>query len=379
MLIHKAFKYELSPTPRQEVMFRKTAGCARHVYNWALNQAGEIRSQSGKLPSFKALSRMVTQHKNDQEFDWLNEVQAVALFDSVKDLHNAFQRFFSKKARYPAFKKKGRRDSFTIARNKKEAASILVDGRHFRIPKIGIVRTKEKVSIAGTALNATVSREADRWFIAVACEVEIPTPRPVDGPAVGIDVGLIHFAVLSDGTKIEAPRPLAAHLRRLKRIQRQHSKKRKGSANRRKSALRISRLHWRIKNIRNDFAHKLSTHLAKTKSVIAVENLKIQNMQKNEHLARSISDVSWYAFTQMLDYKTKWYGSRLVRADAWYPSSKICSACGFKIESLPLRVRTWTCPSCEAQHDRDVNAAKNLEKIAYESTAGQAESDACGV
>ncbi len=213
-----------------------------------------------------------------------------------------------------------------------------------------------------------MSREADRWYVSLTVEVDLPEPEPVEGPAVGIDVGLAHFATLvkEDGTveKIPAPRPLLRYLRLLRRRQRRHSKKQKGSKNRKKSALRLARLHRRIRHIRQDFLHKVTTHLAKTKRVVVVEDLSVSGLLKNPKLARHIADVGWGEFRRMLAYKCPWYGSRLVEANRYFPSSKMCSCCGQVLESLPLDVREWDCPACGAHHDRDVNAAKNLLALA---------------
>jgi putative transposase len=200
--------------------------------------------------------------------------------------------------------------------------------------------------------------------VSLQVETERPDPAPVDGPAVGIDVGVSHFATIvgDDGTvaKIEAPRPLQRSLRLLRRRQRQHSRKQKGSKNRRKSALRLARLHRRIRNIRQDFLHKLTTHLAKTKRVIVVEDLNVSGLVKNPTLARHIADMGWGEFRRMLAYKCTWYGSRLLVANRYFPSSKTCSCCGHVLEQLSLDVREWDCPACGTHHDRDVNAARNL-------------------
>lgn len=188
---------------------------------------------------------------------------------------------------------------------------------------------------------------------------------PIQGEAIGIDVGLNHFAIMSDGTKIDAPKPLGKYLNRLKRLSKKHSRKQKNSKNRKKSVLALARLHRRIRNIRQDFLHQLSTTLAKTKSEIVIEDLNVQGMIQNKHLARHIADVSWGEFRRMLKYKTKWYGSKLILAPRFYSSSKTCSSCGYILNTLSLSIRTWDCPKCGTHHDRDINAAKNLLKYKY--------------
>lgn len=363
MIIHRAYKRELQPNKYQLMMLRRTAGCTRYAYNWGLAKAQEIKELEGKLPKFPELSRMWTQHKRDFGFEWLSEVQAVPTFDAIKDLNDAFQRFFKKQNKYPRFKKKGNCDSFRIARNHNETYALIIDDNHIRIPIIGIVKTKEWLKLNGAPINATVSREADRWYISIACEQNIPEPTPIEGEPIGVDLGLTSFAALSDGTKLDAPKPLAKELQKLKKLQRQHSKKQKGSQNRKKSAMKIAKLHQRITNIRKDYLHKTSTLLAKTKPIICVEDLNVKGMQQNDKLARHIADMSWSSFIGMLEYKTHWYGSTLLRADRYYPSSKTCSSCGYIMESMPLSVREWTCTSCGAEHDRDINAAKNILRI----------------
>lgn len=364
MLIHKSRKYELKPNKLQLAMLNRTAGCTRYAYNWGLAKAKEIKEQEGKLPSFGELSRLWTLHKKDAGFEWLNDVQAVPLCNAIKDLNDAFQRFYKKQNKFPKFKKKGSSDSFKVARSAKELKPLLQDTRHVRLPIIGIVKTKEAIYPLGRPINATVSREADRWYLSIAYELDVPEPLPVIGDPLGIDVGLTSFAVLSDGTKIDAPKPLAKYLKKLAKLQRQHSKRQKGSNNRKKSAVKIAKLHKKIKNIRNDFAHKLSYELAKTKPVIAIEDLNIRGMVQNKHLSRHISDVGWSDFVSKLEYKTHWYGSYMLRVDRFYPSSKTCSSCGHVLDNLPLSARQWTCPVCGAAHDRDVNAANNILKTA---------------
>lgn len=232
------------------------------------------------------------------------------------------------------------------------------------MPRLGCICLKEISKVTGHILSATVSREADRWFVSLTCEMEIPEPAPIAGEPVGIDMGLNHFAVMSDGVKIEAPKPLGKYLKRLKRLSKKHSRKQKGSKNRRKSAMALARLHRRIRNIRRDFLHKLSTTLAKTKPEIVIEDLNVQGMMRNDRLARHIADVGWSEFRRMLGYKTLWYGSLLTQINRFYPSSKTCSECGHIMESLALSIREWDCPSCGTHHDRDENASKNLKKQA---------------
>jgi putative transposase len=283
------------------------------------------------------------------------EVSKCAPQEALRDLDKAFKNFYEGRANFPKFKKKGIHDSFRLT------GAIKVFPKHVQLPRLGKIRVKEEtVKFKGRVLSATVSREADRWYVSLAVEVEIPDPLPVQGEPVGIDRGLTHFAVFSTGEKVEAPKSLEKSLKKLRRLSRQLSRKQKGSKNRKKAALRLARLHRKIKNQRRDFLHKLSTWLAKTKPVIVVEDLAVKNMARNKHLSRHIADAGWSEFRRMLEYKTKWYGSRLVVAPRFYPSSRRCSECGCILPELKLSTRRWACPKCGAIHDRDVNAAINL-------------------
>lgn len=366
MKVNRAYRYELDPTVQQRILLAKHAGAARFAYNWGLARRIELYQQTGKTTNAIEQHRELNRLKKT-EYPWLYEVSKCAPQEALRDLDRAFGNFFrglkeGRKVGFPRFRKKGRDDRFRVT------GAIRVVGRAVRLPRLGCIRLKEEPQVRGRILSATVRREADRWYVSLTVEVDLPDPEPVRGPAVGVDVGLRHFATLvgDDGTvaKVEAPRPLERFLRLLRRRQRQHSRKRKGSKNRRKSALRLARLHRRIRNIRRDFLHRLTTHLAKTKSVIVVEDLNVSGLLRNPHLARHIADSGWGEFRRLLAYKCAWYGSRLVVANRRYPSSKTCSVCGHVLEALPLDTREWDCPICDTHHDRDVNAARNLLAMA---------------
>jgi putative transposase len=366
MKINCAYRYELDPNVQQRILLAKHAGAARFAYNWGLARRMELYQQTGKgtnaMEQHRALNRL-----KKTEFPWLYEVSKCAPQEALRDLDRAFRNFFrglkeGRKVGFPRFKKKGRDDSFRLT------GAIHVLDRAVQLPRLGVIRLKEAPAVQGRILSAMVSREADRWFVGLTVEQEIPAPVPVEGPACGIDVGLSHFATIATSdravVKVQAPKPLPRYLRILRRRQRQHSRKQNGSHNRKKSALRLARLHRRIRNIRRDFLHKLSTHLAKTKQVIVVEDLSVSGLLKNLKLARQIADVGWGELRRMLAYKTVWYGSQLLVANPYYPSTKTCSACGHVLDKMPLRIREWTCRACGTHHDRDANAAKNLLALA---------------
>ncbi len=362
MKVNRAYRYELKPNTIQKVLLAQHAGCARFAYNWGLARRIALYQEEKKTVSAINQHKELNQLKKT-DFPWMYEVSKCAPQEALRDLDKAFKNFFQglkqgHKVGFPRFKKKGVHDSFRLT------GTLKANGKSVQLPRLGKIRTKEATSINGRILSATVSREADRWYVSFTCEVEISEPEPIEGDAVGIDVGLTHFAILSDGTKIEAPKPLGKYLKRLKRLSKKHSRKKKGSNNRKKSAMALARLHRHIRNIRQDFLHKLSTDLAKTKSEIVIEDLNVKGMIQNHKLARHISDVGWSEFRRMLEYKTRWYGSKLTLAPRFFASSKTCSNCGYPMKEMPLSVRKWECPQCGTEHDRDINAAKNLLKFA---------------
>ncbi len=380
MKVNQAFRYELKPNVSQRILLAKHAGTARFTYNWGLAQRIKLFERSEGKERFTSA---IAQHKvlnslKATEFPWMYEVSKCAAQEALRDLDRAFKNFWSgRKVRrnvgFPKFKKKGMHDSFRLT------GSIRVNSHSIQLPRLGKIRTKEGCGkFTGRILSATISREADRWNVSLSVEVERPDPPTVQGDAVGIDVGLTSFAAMSDGTSCDAPKPLRKAAQRLKRRSRQHSRKVKGSSNRRKSAVKLARLHRRVKNKRWNFLHQLSTQLAKTKSVIVIEDLHIRGMIRNRSLSTAIADAGWGEFRVMLAYKTQWYGSKLVVAPRFFASSKTCSECKHRVDSLPLHIREWTCPCCGTSHDRDVNAAQNLLKWFLENTASSAGIYACG-
>jgi len=322
MVIHKAYRYEIQPTEGQLHKLFQHAGVARFTYNWGLGRRIEEYKKTGKSSNAIAQHRQLNALKAT-EFPWMYEVSKCAPQEALQNLDQAYDNFFrrvkqGKKPGFPRFKKKGySRDSYRLT------GTIKVGHRKIKLPRHGWLRTKEKTDKFQKAnpkiLNATVSREADRWFVSIAVTVETPDPKPVRGPVVGVDLGINTFAVLSDGTKMDTQGFLKSYLGLLARRQRQHSRKEKGSKNRRRSATRLARLHRRIRTRRNDFLHKTTTMLTKTKSTIVVEDLSVRNMMRNGRLARSIADQGWSEFRRQLAYKTEWYGSKLIVADRFYP------------------------------------------------------------
>ena len=370
-----AHRIALDPTNVQRTRFAQASGTARFAWNWALaawkRQYEAHRADPAvPLPDEAGLRRRLNAAKRDQ-FPWMYEVTKCAPQEAVIDLGAAFRSFFETRGRYPRFKKRGvARDSFCAAN---EAGTFRVEGRRLRLPKIGWVRMREALRFTGKAKRVTVSREAGRWFASVLVETEDPAPVAHPQDAVGVDLGVKALAVLSTGETIPGPKAHKRLLASLRRRSRALSRKRRGSANRGKAQARLARLHARIAHIRRDAAHKATVMLAKTYRRIAIEDLNVRAMASNRRLARSIMDGGFAEFRRQLEYKAPLYGSTVVLADRWYPSSRTCSCCGSVKAGLALSERVFRCDSCGFTLDRDRNAARNLEKIAASSAV-----TACG-
>jgi putative transposase len=373
--VHQAFRYELDPAQRQRRRLAMSAGTARFAYNWGLDLCRKALEAGQPVPGAAELHRRWNAEKPQRS--WVYAVSKCCGQEALRDLERAFRNFWrgrkeGRKVGFPRFRRKhGRCDSFRLT------GSIHIHPRAVTLPRIGCVRTKEPTAkFRGRVLSATVSRDADRWYVSLTVEVERVDPKPVAGPVVGVDLGLTAFATLSDGTKLEAPKPFEKALRRLRHRQRLHSRKQRGSRNRLKSGLGLARLHRCIRCRRTDFLHKLTTWLAKTKSVIVVEDLSVRGMIRNRRLSRPIADAGWYEFRRMLEYKTQWYGSRLVVAPRFCPSTKACSACGAVKDETPLAERVFRCEACGLVIDRDLNAARNLASLVAGSSPET--QNACG-
>jgi putative transposase len=290
---------------------------------------------------------------------------------AIIQLGQAFENFFTGRARYPTFRKKGVHDRFTISNDQ-----FSLDGCRIRIPRLGWVRMCEPLRFAGKIMSATVSRTASRWYVSINVEAAATShlPQAENQGAVGVDLGVTALATLSTGeAPIAGTKPHRALLERLRRLGRSLTRKQKGSANRRKAKIKLAKLHARIAAIRADALHKLTTDVTRRFHTIGIEDLNVRGMAKNRCLARSILDMGWFEFRRQVQYKAAMRGGEVVVASRFFASSKTCSTCGYKLEALPLSVRAWTCPGCGAQHDRDVNAAINLKNMAASSAVS-----ACG-
>ena len=357
----------------QATYMARASGAARFAYNWALAE-WKRQYEAWKLdnslpkPSQAALRRQLNAKKREQ-FPWMLEVTKNAPQMAIMQLGDAFKNFFAGRAQYPQFRKKGVHDRFTLTNDQ-----FSLDGR-LRIPHLGWVRMRESLRFTGKILSATVSRVAERWFVSIAVDTvdDSHLPKAENQGVVGVDLGVAALATLSTGEAIDGPQPHKALQGRLKRLSRALSRKQAGSANRKKAKGKLAKLHARIAAIRSEALHQLTTNLTRRFHTLGIEDLNIRGMVKNRPLARAITDMGFFEFRRQLEYKAAMRGGLVVVADRFYPSSKTCSGCQYKLETLPLAVREWTCPACGARHDRDVNAAINLKNMAVSSTVS-----ACG-
>lgn len=356
--MQQAFKYRFYPTPEQESLLRRTMGCARLVYNRALAARCEGWYERQERIDYIKTSAMLTQWKKQEDLQFLNEVSCVPLQQGLRHLQKAFANFWAGHAKYPNFKKKhhGGSAEFTKSAFKWKDGQVWLAKCSEALP----IRWSRQLPEGCEPSTITVKLDASgRFHVSLLVDTVIK-PLPQTDKSIGLDVGITSLIATSNGDKVSNPKHFRKLRSKLKRVQKSLSRKQKGSNNRHKQRQKVARVHRSISDSRKDFLHKLTTQLVRENQTIVVEDLAIKNMVKNHKLALSISDASWGELVRQLAYKCEWYGRELVKIDRWFPSSKRCGNCGHIVDKMPLNVREWDCPKCGINHDRDINASKNI-------------------
>lgn len=354
--IYKTYKCRMYPTAPQKELLDKHFGCARFVYNYFLNERKEQYRLTGKSDNFYAQEKKLTILKRDERYSWLREVNSQSIQFSLRNIEKAYLNFFRGNAKFPRFKSKRGRNSFTVPQHCSVAEDAITLPK-FKTP----IKIKTSREMVGKVNSMTVLKDFDgKYYVSILTEQEYE-PMEKNNKSVGIDLGLKDFVVTSDGYRYKNHRHLKKYERRLKKAQQHLSRKQKGSRSYENQRRRVSKIHKKISNSRNDMLHKVSTDLVRKYDVICCEDLNVKGMMKNHKLAKSISDASWGTFITYLQYKCEREDKTLIKINRYFPSSQTCNQCGYINQSTKnLSVRTWECPHCGTVHDRDINAAINI-------------------
>jgi putative transposase len=363
--IHKSYKFRIYPNKEQKILFNKHFGSCRFVFNHYLTNRKENYLENKTSLNYYDNANDLTELKKEEGFSWLKEINSQSLQYSLRNLDTAYNKFFRKQTKFPRFKSKYDRQSFTIPQ------SVCIEEGKLYIPKFKKgIKINIHREIEGKLLFATVTKTTtDNYYVSITCETDYE-PYEKTRSSVGIDTGIKDLAILSDKKVYENIKTLKTNIKKVKFNQRQLSKKKKGSGSRQKQKIKLAKVHENVTNIRKDYLHKTTTEIVKNHDIICVEDLKVKNMMKNHCLAQAFSDVALGSFYDMLEYKANWNDKIMVKIDKFFPSSKMCNVCNYINQSLTLKDREWACPNCGTLHDRDYNASINIEKQGLKILSG---------